>query len=181
MRITRMFYGLFLLLSAQLFAQEQLTILQSFYLMKEVFPEMKTVGVMVNDEQVNVDELKSKLERVSAQMAVSIIISHVKELKDVSAEFKNLTTNYKLDVLWIPESDDVLNNKIARDFLVKNSVIKKIPLVIHNEEWIKEGALLCLFKKEGKTALSVNPQTAKALGVTVPEKYIPQTTFYAAQ
>ena len=162
MRKTRMFYGLFLLLGAQLFAQEQLTTLQSFYLMKEVFPEMKTVGVMVNDSQVNVDELTGKLERVSA-------------------EFKNLTTNYKLDAIWIPQLDDVLSNKVARDYLVKNSVINKIPLVIHDEEWIKEGALLCLYKKEGKTALSVNPQTAKALGVTVPEKYIPQTTFYAAQ
>jgi ABC-type uncharacterized transport system substrate-binding protein len=181
MRKTRMFYGLFLLLGAQLFAQEQLTALQSFYLMKEVFPEMKTVGVMVNDSQVNVDELTGKLERVSAQMGVTIVISRVQSLKDVSAEFKNLTTNYKLDAIWIPQLDDVLSNKVARDYLVKNSVINKIPLVIHDEEWIKEGALLCLYKKEGKTALSVNPQTAKALGVTVPEKYIPQTTFYAAQ
>ena len=184
MRKTWMFYGLFFYFS--LFgglanAQDALTQLQQMYMMKELLPEMQTAGIIVNGSSVDMAELQQKLERVSATLKIKIVISDARSLKDVSAEFKKITGNHSIDMLWVYQADDVLGNNIAKDFLIKNSVIQKIPMLVPDETWVKAGAFIALCKKEGKTSLSVNPQTAKALGIYIPEKHLPQTEFFAAQ
>lgn len=159
----------------------RVTPLQHLYVMKELIPGVQTVGILWNEQFVDTESVLPKLKRASLQIGLKLVVSNITRLKDVASEFKNLTETHKVDVLWIVENDDVLGSKIGREFLIKQALLANIPLFAPNQNWVSEGACVNIFKNGNKTSLFVNRKTAQVLSLTIPEKYLPNTQFYAAQ
>lgn len=153
--------------------------MQQLYLMKELVPGLTTVGLIWNESAVDKAAILPKIERASASLGVQVVIANAEALKDISTEFKKLTGNHHIQVLWVVEDDNVVSSAVGQKFLIQNSVISKIPLIAPTVDWVSKGACLTMQKVAGKTKLVVNPQTAKALSIQLPEKYAPNTEFFA--
>ncbi len=74
--------------------------MQQLYMMKELVPNLTTVGLIWNEGVIDKAALLPKIERASASLGVKVVIANVNSLKDISPEFKNLTANHHIQILW---------------------------------------------------------------------------------
>lgn len=155
------------------------TPLQSLYTMKGLVPQAQTIGIMWNDQRVNTGDLLPKIDRASAAIGVKVVVENIREMTDMSQKFRDLTANYHIQVLWIVQSDEVLGSPLGKDFLIKNSTVNGIALFAPNTDWVSAGACAALLSDGGTVKLFVNQKTITALGIKVPEKFIPNTQFLA--
>lgn len=157
----------------------KVTPLQQLYVMKELISELHTVGIILNKDKVDRESLLPRLQRASAQLGLKLVIAEIKELRDIATNFRNLTDNHQVKAVLILDNDDIIGSEIGKKYLIKQSTLNNIPLFAPAREWVNEGALLYIYKEGNKTALYVNKKTAEVLSVTIPEKYLENTQFFA--
>ena len=148
----------------------QVTVRQQLFVMKEVVPSAKKVGILWN-KVAGESNFIEKLKRAAAPMGVEVYVVEVTSLKEVSKGFKDLVDGYGVQAIWVATSDDILNNSSSRKYLIKNSTLKQIPLFSPASEWIADGACVYVGKTDGKIKLWVNEKTAKVVQMQIPEKY----------
>jgi ABC-type uncharacterized transport system substrate-binding protein len=155
------------------------TPLQSLYMIKQLLPDVKTVGLMLKQSDENTPDLMNQVKRASASLGVKIVVADVEALPDVAAQFRDLTDSYHIQALWIIRDMDVLTGSIARSYLIKNSTLRGIPLFAPSTDWVSAGACAAVVTDGGNTKLFVNQKTLNALGLKVPEKYASVTQVLA--
>ncbi len=155
------------------------TPLQQLYMMKQLFPKTQTVGIMWNQSTVNTADLMPKIQRAAAAVGVKVVIADVEELKDIAQKFRDLTDNYHIQILWILQNDNMVGSSLGRDYLIKNATVNGIAVFAPNTDWVSAGACATLLNEGSDVKLIVNQKTLNALGIKVPEKYIPNTQFLA--
>lgn len=154
---TALLFACVALLSSQVHAGE-LTAMQQVYIVKQLKPDIKSIGVLCNLEKH--PELTNKLSRIAAQMSVKIYLFDTKEILSVSKNFKRMRRK-KVDAIWV-FPDEVLTQKIVADYLIRESVLAKIILMANDPAWVKKGATLCARSEEGEIRLYINE---KAIGI----------------
>jgi len=155
------------------------TPLQSLFIMKQLVPQVQTMGILWNQNKVNSGELLPKIERASASTGIKVIVEDVEDLRDVSQKFRELTDNYHVQVIWVFQNDDILGGAVGKDFLIKKSAVGGVALFGPNTDWVTAGACASLMSEGGDVKLYVNQKTINALGIKIPEKLIPSTQFLA--
>ncbi len=153
--------------------------LQSLYMIKQLVPNARTVGVMWNKSVANTASLLPELNRASAEIGVKVVIEDVEQLKDISDEFRDLVQNYHIQVLWIVENDDPLGSSLSKGYLIKNATLSGVALFAPSTDWVSAGACAALMSEGGKAKLFVNQKTLNALGLKVPQQYAQSTQFLA--
>ncbi len=148
----------------------QVTVRQQLFVMKEVVPSIKKIGILWN-KAAGESNFIEKLKRAAAPMGVEVYVVEVTSLKEVSKGFKDLSDGYNVQAMWVATSDDILGNASSRKYLIKNATLKQIPLFSPASEWIADGACVYVGKAEGKIKLWVNEKTAKVVQLQIPEKY----------
>ena len=84
------------------------------------------------------------------------------------------------DVVWeIDATDDVVNSRMGRDFLVKNAAGSGITLLAPDEAWVEAGAHLAVFQDGSSVRLKVNKRSADAASLTIPDQYLERTDYLA--
>lgn len=146
-------------------------------MIKQLMPQVQTIGIMWNQTHANTGDLTPKIERASASLGVKVVVEDVEELRDVSEKFRELNEKYHAQALWIIEADDPLDNGIGKDFLVKNSIVNGIALFAPNTDWVSDGACASLASDGGNVKLYVNKKTIAALGIKVPDRLLGDTQF----
>ncbi len=147
------------------------TPLQSLFMIKQLVPTAKTIGLMWTDAGDNNLELMTQITRASATEGTKVIVENVGNLSDVAAQFRDLTDSYHIQVLWIAQNVDLLSNSISKSYLIKNSAVHGIPLFAPNGQWVSEGACAAVVNDGGSAKLVVNQKTLSALGLKVPDKF----------
>ncbi len=155
------------------------TPLQSLFMIKQLVPGIKTVGLMWKKSDENSSDLMNQIKRASAAVGAEVVVEDVETMPDVAAQFRDLTDNYHAQALWILQSSDVLNNSVSKSFLIKNATIHGIPLFAPNTDWVSQGACAAVVTDGGTTKLIVNQKTLNALGLKIPEKYASVTQVLA--
>ncbi len=155
------------------------TPLQSLFMIKGLIPQVQIVGIMWNDQRADTQDLLPKIDRASATVGVKVVVENVRELAEISQKFRDLTSNYHVQVLWVVENDEITGSSLARDFLIKNTTVNGIALFAPGKDWVSAGACAALQSDGGTVKLFVNQKTISALGIKVPEKFIPNTQFLA--
>lgn len=153
--------------------------LQSLYMIKQLVPNVRTVGVMWNKSVANTANLLPELNRASAALGVKIVIEDVEQMKDISDKFRDLLQSYHIQVLWIVENDDPFTSSLSKGYLVKNSTLSGVALFAPNPDWVSAGACAALMSVGGKAKLFVNQKTLNALGLKVPQQFAQTTQFLA--
>ncbi|CUU09841.1 putative ABC transport system substrate-binding protein [Candidatus Kryptobacter tengchongensis] len=159
---------LFLIFFQSMVFAQRATPLQYLYMMKSLKPEVQKIGVLCDLGKYQ--GLIEKLQRSAYSVGVKIIVADVKELKDVSQRFGDLVKN-GVDFIWIFDESDVSAHPIAREFIIKNAILSKIPVAVPNAEFVKEGGLFSLEISGDDVKVYVNNKVANALQITVPENY----------
>lgn len=155
------------------------TPLQSLYMIKEMVPQVKRVGLMWQQSNYTDSNLMTDIKRASAATGTEVVVEDVESLPQVASEFRDLVNEYHVQVLWVVRNDDIMNNSITRSYLIKNSAISGIALFAPNTDWVSSGACAAVVTDGGTTKLVVNQRTMNALGLKVPEKYASITQFLA--
>lgn len=145
------------------------TPLQSIYMIKQLMPQTKTIGLMWTQTDENGSGVMNQIKRASASLGVKIVVSDVESLPDVAAQFRDLTESYHVEALWIIHNSDVLSNSTAKGFLIKNATLQGVPLFAPDHDWVSAGACAAVVTDGGSTKLYVNQKTLNALGLKVPE------------
>lgn len=156
------------------------TPLQSLYMIKQLDPQVKTVGLMLKQSSNDSKTLMDQVNRASAALSVKIVLADVESLPDVAAQFRDLTGSYHIQALWIIGNDNVLSNSIAQSYLIKNAALQGIPLFAPNTAWVSAGACAAVVTSGGSTKLVVNQKTLNAIGLKVPAKYASVTQVLAS-
>ena len=154
------------------------TPMQQMFIMKEVKPDIERLGIMWNKDAHD-EETLTRIRRAATSLKVQLFLAEVGGLNDIAPQFRTLTRKHKVQALWIVMNDGLVDSAIGKSFLTKNAVKVGIPLFAPSEDWVKEGALLSMIKKDGGLHLVVNKAVANALSITVPEKYLERTQFLA--
>jgi len=76
-------------------------------------------------------------------------------------------------------SQDVSAHPIAREFILKNSLLNKIPVAVPSVEMVKEGGLFTLESTGEELKIFVNDKIANALNLTIPENYKERVQYVA--
>ena len=177
--------SLVLLISAVFFGtpealESNATPLQSLFMIKQILPQVKTVGLMYKQSADNGGNLLNQVKRASASFGVKIVLADVEGLPDVAAQFRDLTGSYHIQALWVIQNSNVLGSSVARDYLIKNAALQGIPLFAPNTNWVSAGACAAVVTDGANTKLYVNQKTLNALGLKVPEKYASVTQVLAS-
>lgn len=148
-----------------------LTPIQQMFILKEMKPDVERVGIIWKEDSPQHEELMPKVQRAAASSEVQAFVAYVESIKDVAPSYRSLKRQHDIDVLWILEDDQALNNDVARDFLVKTATQDGIPLLAPNEAWVDAGAPVSLQQGADDIQILANEAAAAATGLTVPDKY----------
>lgn len=160
-------------------AQDDVTLLQRMFLVKEMKPDVQRVGVIWSKSMAENQTAVADLNRASAASGIKVITAPVADLKDVAPMFRGLVRQHNIDVLLIVEGDGVMDNKVSRGFLIKSATESGIALIAPKNDWVQEGACATFKKEADGIHLVVNKKAAEALSLTIPEKYLERTQFLA--
>ncbi len=155
------------------------TPLQSLFMIKEMMPQVKRVGLMWQQSSHTDSKLMSDIKRASAAIGTEVVVEDVETLPEVASDFRDLVNQYHVQALWVVRDDEIVSNSISRSYLIKNSTISGIALFAPNTDWVSKGACAAVVTDGGSTKLIVNKRTMSALGLKVPEKYASITQFLA--
>lgn len=156
-----------------------ITPLQQLFVMKDVKPNLERVGIIVSKANNN-EEMRETIQRAGAALNVQLVLAEVSALPDIAPNFRTLVREHKVQVLWIPYDDDVLNSPNGRGFLIQNALKAGIPVFAPSKAWVNEGACMTMTKGADGIELIVNKTAADALSITVPDAYAQRTQFLAA-
>jgi ABC-type uncharacterized transport system substrate-binding protein len=155
---------------------QRATPLQYLFMMKSFKPDMQKVGLLC-DLSKN-QGLVEKLQKAGFSAGVKIVVGDVKELKDIAQRFNEIVKG-GVDFLWIFDSQDVSAHPIAREYILKNSLLNKIPVAVPSVEMVKEGGLFTLESTGEELKIFVNDKIANALNLTIPENYKERVQYVA--
>ena len=154
---------------------------QAIYMIKQLIPQVQTIGLMWNRSMENTDDLLPKIERAAITTGVRVVIEDIEGISDIPEKFRDLKDNRHVQVLWIIDESSPFNASVAKDYLVKNAIVNGIALFAPNADWVSEGACTSLSYDGSTLRLCVNKKTISALGLNVPDKYLQHTDFFAAK
>lgn len=161
-------------------------------LIQTLVPELKSVGYVYSAGEVNSTIVLEELQAAAKQANVKVVPVAVQRSADIGTAARSL--NGKVQAIYISEDNAVVS---AYEALHKAAVEAKIPVIAADRDTVKRGALAAyavnqydIGAETGKVAarilrgekagsiathdvskmeLSINQQTAKALGINVPE------------
>lgn len=160
-------------------AAEKASVLQFIFMTKELFPGTEKIGVLIDKNDPQKASLLEKLNRAGVANQVKIVVAEISDNTDVIQKFKSLIREYNIQVLMVLQEGGLFQDKVVRGYLVKNSVLQKVPLVGPTPQWVEEGACFSVSIEAGSLKLHVHPRTAEIFGLQVPEKYAGRTQFAA--
>jgi len=124
--------------------------LQFYYLVKQVFPETQKVTVLITKSDLE-KQLK-KIERASIQCKVKTEIFDVENSIEIGKAFKRIKPN---EILIIFDNELFLNKK-NKMYIMSKSKEKQILIVTSSKDYVNSGALLGYITEDGKKKIVVN-------------------------
>lgn len=148
------------------------TLMQQVFMVKQAFPNLKTIGILCHTEHV-AEPIKA-MSVACAAYQVNLRVFHTATLQDVRDGFDKMVKADKIDLIWILP-DDVTSQKFGRRFLAEKCMAMKIPLCVYSPDLVREGALLSIGASEdGTLRIFFNEKVGGMMSVTLPAEILPK-------
>lgn len=155
-------------------------LIQQMFFLKKMRPDVERIG-LIWKRGAEGQEKKIKLaNRAVATIEGKLYVGYVEDKSDVADKFRTLTREHDVQALWIIENDGVVNASAPREYLIKNTIKKGIPLLAPSRDWVDAGAPVAIAKEDGAVQILLNEAAANATALEVPEKYQSNTELIAA-
>lgn len=155
-------------------ASMDIPIKTQFEWLKNVVPNVKTIGVLYNpdDTKVVIDEAS----KIAETMKLKLIAVPVHSEKDVPQATNDLLR--KVDALWSVADTTIFGLQQSRKFILLETLRKKIPFMGLSRTYVKAGALLALScnyedigRQSGELAVRILAgEKPSQIPITVPRK-----------
>ncbi|MEW8957118.1 ABC transporter substrate-binding protein [Clostridium sp.] len=106
-------------------------------LVKEVFKDVKTIGVLYNTSEVNSEIQVNNLKELAKEMNIEVIEKGVNSVNDISQGLDSILD--KIDVLYTPADNMVAS---SMPLIASKALEKKVPIMGAEEAHVKGGALI---------------------------------------
>jgi putative tryptophan/tyrosine transport system substrate-binding protein len=164
--------------------------------LQQLVPAAKSVGVMVHPEQPSTEPLLSDLRAGAAVLGLQLIVSSVRSEQDFESAFADLVRQRASALIL--GADPLLNSRSAQ--IIALAARHRLPAIYTTTDWARAGGLMAWgvnltdqYRLGGtyvgkilngakpadlpvwqptKYELVINLKTAKALGLTVPDKLL---------
>jgi putative tryptophan/tyrosine transport system substrate-binding protein len=164
--------------------------------LQQLVPATKSVGVMVHPEQPSTEPLLSDLRAGAAVLGLQLIVSSVRSEQDFESAFADLVRQRASALIL--GADPLLNSRSAQ--IIALAARHRLPAIYTTTDWARAGGLMAWgvsltdqYRLGGtyvgkilngakpadlpvwqptKYELVINLKTAKALGLTVPDKLL---------
>ncbi len=150
---------------------------QAISVMKIFTPGLKTVGVLCNSEKNDV--LLKKIQKSATILGVTVVLLNIKSMSDYSSQYRSAMAAQHLDFLWVPTMDDLILGAFGKEFLFRNTVLDKVPLMVPSSDLTAEGGLCNVQLKDGSLEIVLNKKLAQYYQVNVPEAYVEKVKYVA--
>ena len=146
-----------LLMSVCLNAQN-VTPRQYFFIVKKVFPDIKEINVIVDENDLA--NVKDDIAKAAGQAQVKAKIYPVSDFKSIGKTVKKVEKSSTLVVIPSP----ILTDKSSKLFILSKCKEKDIAVVSESKEYSESGALLGIFPQEGaRTKIVLNLKHSQEL------------------
>lgn len=145
----------------------ELTSKQQIYLLKQLFPDCRTIGVIAVKDQSQ--EKAADLLKNSNYYNITVEVELVKKSTDLPKGLQALLDK-KVEILWIFD-DSVNGDPMALRFLVTKTQESKIPIICQSEKQLQFGAtFLFALNEEGKVIVKTKKAAVDILKLSLPER-----------
>ena len=168
---------------------------KTFEFIKDVFPNAKRIGTAYNSSEVNSRKVIENAKEIMAKKGLTLVENTVINTNEVYQAVSALCTR-NVDVVWITGDNTLLQ---SFDAVIKICRDNNIPLIINDNDVVKEGVLAGIGVSWGATGyrtasyvarvlngenpanipienyveeiITLNAAEVKKYGLTIPEKY----------
>lgn len=155
------------------------TPIQQLFLLKEAKPDLERIGIVWEKGIANRDDIFKDVNRASAAAGVKVFLQEADGVSGVGGALRDLIRGENVQAIWIVQEDDLVSKAATQKFIIKEAAKAGVPVLGPSKAWADAGAAIAL-ADEGGLKIYVNKPAATALALSVPEKYVEQTEFLAA-
>ncbi|HRY21591.1 MAG TPA: ABC transporter substrate-binding protein, partial [Flexilinea sp.] len=130
---------------------------KQFALMKELFPDLKTIGIIYNSSEVNSEVQAKQAEEIAKEMGWEVKFGTITSVNDIEQVANSLAE--KVDGFYAPTDNTIAS---AMPNLVKVAEEKKLPILGSEPGMVEGGALMTvgidyykLGQQTGKMAVKI--------------------------
>ena len=146
-------------------ADAQLSWGQHIFLMKNLRPGLKTVGMLAGSLSKSD---RDAVQRAAVGQGVHIVFGLPSKPSEIASVYRTMIQQHQVQMMWIPASEDQIILQAGFDFLRENTAIDRVGLCVPSAGLVTAGAL-CAFEKSGdKITVHVNKKIAQIIGASVP-------------
>ncbi|UZE97667.1 ABC transporter substrate-binding protein [Alkalimarinus alittae] len=171
---------------------DMLPVKKHLELVKQLVPNIKTIGTIYNPGEANSVTIVELLEKVAPELGIKVVRSAATKSSDVLTAARSLVG--KVDAIYLPTDNTVIS---AAEAVIKVGEQNKLPVIAADTDTVKRGAIAALGfnyydvgrqtgaivalilngQKPGdipvqgvnKMELHINPGAAERMGLTLPE------------
>lgn len=151
-----------LLFSISAFSQADLN--KAMQAVKKCYPSANKIGIFIDAKLMS---SKGELTEACSGNGMTAIIVPLKAFNNVGPGFKQLTGNFNVTIMFVPDYQMSKSSKF-RSFLSKKCGIDKVGLICESREFVQGGALMCFEEQGGDIVAVINSKTASIIGFTPP-------------
>jgi len=155
-------------------AQSSVTYAQLVFILKTLKPDLNTIGVL--STSLSEKDIASFTRGAQGQ-GVNVFIGQPGDAREISALYKKLVSEKKVQIIIIPSVDDKMILKTGFEFLAENAALDKVGLCVPDQELLTQGAFCYITKENGKFVAYVNQRVSTFVGAKIPETESPTITF----
>ena len=115
---------------------------------RKIFPDLKTVGIISNTGEINSVKMSEKLEKVLSGFDIKVKKASIANSSDIKTAMNKLVSS--VDLIYLPQDNSVVS---ALDNIASIAKANKIPLIANDPTLVQRGVFLALgsnYFKSGK-------------------------------
>lgn len=115
---------------------------------RKIFPDLKTVGIISNTGEINSVKMSERLEKVLSSFDIEVKKASIANSSDVKTAMNKLVSS--VDLIYLPQDNSVVS---ALDNIASIAKANKIPLIANDPTLVQRGVFLALgsnYFKSGK-------------------------------
>ena len=162
---TALFSSFVMLFVTMTSAQQPAALSQQIYVLKQLEPKLKTIGVMGSSIS---DKEMQDISRLGLSQGIEFVFARPKSPQEISLLYNQMVAQKKIQMIWLPYANDETMLGIGFQFLRENTPLDKIGLCAPKKPLVESGALCSVQKEEGKVVVYLNKKSAELLDIKVP-------------
>jgi uncharacterized protein YjaZ len=132
---------------------------------KKLKTDLAVVGVM--STTLTSKDIES-MTRSAMQQGVKLFVTEPKDVREVSALYKTLVNDKKVQLIIIPDNADKTMTGMGFDFIKENATIDRVGICAPDPSLVAQGAMCSVVRENDKIVVYVNQKVLAFVSAKIP-------------